>query len=287
MLPAPVGPSTTSARPPVNPFPQAPPLLPWPCCPLAHVARFMELSSTDLTTGGPFWLSATNGLFQAVLDISLIALQLWLPLYGLDNELADFALDYLNPAGQRMLTLPEQPGGTLLTRFPGTQAAGTFAFYRQVFETGKAGRYNVNYQHNGFDNYYHIAARRHEGLLVVSFTDTADHDCTPVKEDLRASQARERAALAAAGAQHEDLQRLFEQAPMGLATFHGPRFIVQMANPAVLRMWGRTLQQTLNTPLFGLLPEAAGQGFEELLVTGLYQRRADRRPAIPHAQRHR
>ncbi|MBF9239645.1 PAS domain-containing protein [Hymenobacter sp. BT683] len=226
----------------------------------------MEICSTAPTAGGADPLFAAAGLFQAVLNVSLTAIQLWRPLFGLNDEVVDFSLDYLNPAGQRMAGLPEQPGGTLLARFPGTQAAGTFGFYCQVFTTGEPGRFDVNYQHDGFDNYYHIAAQRHEEWLVVSFTDTADHNRTPVEEALRASQAREQIARAEVERQQRELQRLFEQAPVGLATFHGPHCVVQMANPAVLHMWGRTLEQTLDTPLFELLPEAAGQGFEELLA---------------------
>lgn len=66
-------------------------------------------------------------------------------------------------------------------------------------------------------------------------------------------------------AQELQLRELFEQAPVAIAVFRGPRYVVEMANPAVCAMWGRTSVQTLGTPLFELLPEAAGQGFEDLL----------------------
>ncbi len=206
-----------------------------------------------------------DDLLAAVLEVSLTALQLWRPLYGPGGEPTDFALDYLNPAGQRMLGLPERPGGTMLARYPHVRPTGIFDFYCRVLATGQAGRYDVNYQADGLDNYYHIAARRCGELLLVSFTDTADHGRSAVEAALRASQARERTDLAEAEAQRGELQRLFEQAPVAVAMFRGPTYVVEWANPAVCALWGRTPAQTLRTPLFELLPEAAGQGFEELL----------------------
>ncbi|MDQ2769502.1 MAG: PAS domain-containing protein [Bacteroidota bacterium] len=69
--------------------------------------------------------------------------------------------------------------------------------------------------------------------------------------------------------QHEAQQQRFgalvEQAPVAIAVFRGPQYVIELANPAVCGIWGRTLAQTLGTPLFELLPEAAGQGFEDLL----------------------
>lgn len=66
-------------------------------------------------------------------------------------------------------------------------------------------------------------------------------------------------------AQEQQLRELFEQAPVAIAVFRGPRYVVEMANPAMCTLWGRTRLQAVGTPLFELLPEAAGQGFEALL----------------------
>ena len=153
----------------------------------------------------------------------------------------------------------------MLTHFPQTQTEGILAFYRQVFETGEAGRFDVNYQHDGLDNYYQIAARRCGPVLVVSFSDTAEQPRTAVETALRESQARERAARAEIEAQRGELAGVFEQAPVGFAVLRGPRYVIEQANAAVCVMWGRTSAQALHRPLFELLPEAAGQGFEELL----------------------
>ena len=53
---------------------------------------------------------------------------------------------------------------------------------------------------------------------------------------------------------------------VAVAIFRGPRCVIEMANPAVCAIWGRTAAQVLGKPLFEALPDAAGQGFEELLA---------------------
>ena len=56
------------------------------------------------------------------------------------------------------------------------------------------------------------------------------------------------------------------RAQVAVAIFRGPRCVVEMANPAVCAIWGRTAEQVVGKPLFEALPDAAGQGFEELLA---------------------
>ncbi len=58
---------------------------------------------------------------------------------------------------------------------------------------------------------------------------------------------------------------LVMEAPVAMAVFSGPLFIIQIANPFMLDFWGRTEVQVLNKPLFEALPEVVGQGYEELL----------------------
>lgn len=61
------------------------------------------------------------------------------------------------------------------------------------------------------------------------------------------------------------LHAIFMQAPVAIAMFTGPTHMVELANPLVCQIWGRQPEQVLNKPLFEALPEARGQGFEELL----------------------
>ena len=77
--------------------------------------------------------------------------------------------------------------------------------------------------------------------------------------------ASERTARMAAQRQWEDLVRLFEMAPNPMVILRGRQHEVELANPAACRVWGRTQEQVLHKPLFEALPEASGQGLEELL----------------------
>ena len=73
-------------------------------------------------------------------------------------------------------------------------------------------------------------------------------------------------AHADAERQREWLHSLFIQAPTAIAIFRGPQYVIELANPSVCRLWGRRPEQVLGKPLFEALPEAAGQGFEQLLA---------------------
>ena len=220
----------------------------------------------------PFDIASSNELIQTLLDVSLTAINLLRPIYGAEGELIDFANEYLNAAGQRMLGLSTQPEGTMLTRFPQMQNTGVFTFYQQVFNSGEAGRYNVNYQYDGLDKFFQIAARRCGPLLVVSFTDTSDQNRNAAKQDLHESQTREQITRTDAEEQRAELQRVLEQAPVSIAIFRGPEFVVELANAVQGALWGRQPEQVIGRPLFEALPDLARQGleliFEKVLQTG-------------------
>ncbi|WP_373513037.1 ATP-binding protein [Persicitalea sp.] len=72
--------------------------------------------------------------------------------------------------------------------------------------------------------------------------------------------------LAAVVASENRFQHLIRQAPVAIALFDGPEFVIELANERVLEFWGRTREQVMHKPLFEALPEASGQGFEELLT---------------------
>ncbi|HEX8705081.1 MAG TPA: PAS domain-containing protein [Myxococcaceae bacterium] len=88
------------------------------------------------------------------------------------------------------------------------------------------------------------------------------HEALRVRDEslTLASQAR-----AEAERQREWLHALFIQAPTAIAIMRGPRYVIELANPPVCRIWGRRPEQVLGKPLLDALPEVAGQGIEELL----------------------
>ncbi|HJQ31088.1 MAG TPA: PAS domain S-box protein [Pyrinomonadaceae bacterium] len=64
------------------------------------------------------------------------------------------------------------------------------------------------------------------------------------------------------------LSYLFTKAPAFIATMRGPEHIIEMTNPAYLRLVGR--REVVGKPAREALPEVAGQGFFELL-DGVYE----------------
>ena len=94
---------------------------------------------------------------------------------------------------------------------------------------------------------------------------------TDVEDERRATEAnavlREREALARQEAelQKRVLHSLFMQAPTLIAVLRGPDHVVELANPPVCQVWGRTEQQLLNRSLFDAMPELRDQVFRSLL----------------------
>jgi len=208
--------------------------------------------------------SFPEGLLAPLLAISLAGINLLRPLYDPTGALEDFALEYLNPAAQRMTGLPERPGGTMRTRFPETFRNGVFALYQRVYQTGDAGRHDFYYQSDGFDNYFHVAARRSGELLVVSFTDTADQPRTPVEQALRESQAREQAARAEAERERTLLRQILSQAPAYVATFSGPNHVYSFFNEDFARVLTQN-RARVGHAFADLFPELVAQGFQAVL----------------------
>ena len=172
-----------------------------------------------------------EGVLLDLLAVSLTGVNVLRPVYNPVGEIEDFAIDYLNPIGQRMAGLAERPGGTLLTRFPHAIAAGILGYYRRVYQVGATDVHEVNYQADGLDNYFRLAARRSGDLLVVSFTDTGDQDRSAVEEALRQSQAAERTVRADAEAQRQRFYEVLMQLPAQVATYYGPEHVFTFVNP--------------------------------------------------------
>ncbi len=204
-----------------------------------------------------------GSLLPDLLAVSLTGIIVYAPLYDDAGTLIDFRFEYLNPAAQRMMTMPERPTHTHTQQWPQSKAHGALAFHIEAFATGEPRYYEVNYQADGYDNYYRLAARRSGEYLLVSFTDTADQPRTAVEVALREAQARERAALAEVEHQRATLYRLFEQAPAAISVLRGPQHIFEFANSAYQATVGaRTL---VGSPFVEALPELADQPFVGLL----------------------
>jgi two-component system CheB/CheR fusion protein len=63
-------------------------------------------------------------------------------------------------------------------------------------------------------------------------------------------------------ANEENVRRLFQQTPVGIAVYKGENLVIEQVNDTMLQYWGRSLEEALNVPLWELLPEAKEQGFD-------------------------
>jgi signal transduction histidine kinase len=103
--------------------------------------------------------------------------------------------------------------------------------------------------------YYTFTSQAYREHGTVAGISTFAYEVT---DQVLARQQRE--------AQQDELQRLFEQAPVAIAVFRGPGHTIELANDLHLALWDRTREQALGKGLFEILPEMAAQGFEQILA---------------------
>ncbi|AHJ97847.1 PAS domain-containing protein [Hymenobacter swuensis] len=198
-------------------------------------------------------------LLGDLLAVSMTGIIYYTPIYDPagSGQIVDFTFVYLNPTAQRMMRMPEVPTLTHNEQWPHSIAHGTFDFHVDAYLSGEPREYNINYQADGYDNYYRLAARRTGDGLWVSFTDTADQPRSPVEMALRESQAREKAARAEAEAQRQRLHQILMELPASVATLHGPDRMFTLVSPGYQQLFASRVLQ--DRPLREALPELVGQ----------------------------
>ncbi|GAB3635134.1 hypothetical protein GCM10027422_07240 [Hymenobacter arcticus] len=172
----------------------------------------------------------------------------------------DHRIEYLNPAYQALFPGRPLRGHGMAAVQP--EAHEFLARLDEVYQTGtpyhgveeqlasapapgqppRPRYYNFTYQ-----------AYREEGAIVGVGVFAFD-----VTDKVLARQQRE--------AQQAELQRIFEQAPVAIAILRGPALVVELANAAVGRIWGRVPAHVRGRPYFEAVPDTAGQGFEQVLA---------------------
>jgi PAS domain S-box-containing protein len=218
----------------------------------------------------PLRALSAESVLSDLLAVSITGVIYYTPIYDAagTGTIVDFTFEYLNPAAQRMMSMPEVSTVTHNQQWPHSKAHGTFAFHVEAFESGEPREYNINYQADGYDNYYRLAARRTGDGLLVSFTDTADQSRSPVEVALREAQAREQAAGAEAETQRQRFYEVLMQLPAHVAVHEGPELVFALVNPHYQRIAnGREL---LGQPIRAVWPELAGQGILDILE-GVYR----------------
>ncbi|MDB5015912.1 MAG: yycG 3 [Mucilaginibacter sp.] len=90
------------------------------------------------------------------------------------------------------------------------------------------------------------------------------HSPTNVTEIYKLAQ-REKQAIEGLKNQRKQLYSIFMQAPVGIGIIKGPNYLVDLINPPLEEIYGRTFEEIKGMPVFEALPSAKGHGFEELL----------------------
>ncbi|MBG8555593.1 PAS domain-containing protein [Hymenobacter guriensis] len=226
----------------------------------------------DLPVPAPLRSLPADALLADLLAVSMTGVIYYTPIYDPagSGSIVDFRFEYLNPTAQRMMRMPEVPTLTHNEQWPHSKAHGTFDFHVDAYISGEPRSYNINYQADGYDNYYRLAARRSGDGMWVSFTDTADQPRSPVEVALREAQAAEKAARADAETQRQRLYQVLMSLPAQVATYHGPDHVYTLVNQRYQDYFPR--HTLLGRPVREAVPEAADQGFfdrlDQVFVSG-------------------
>ncbi|MET0299346.1 MAG: ATP-binding protein [Flavitalea sp.] len=90
-----------------------------------------------------------------------------------------------------------------------------------------------------------------EQALIEEMATTME-ELSSTNEDLNRS-------LKLLGESREHVKTIIEQAPVGIAVLEGPEHIIEIANPAILKIWGRKLSEVKGLPHAVARPELIGQ----------------------------
>ena len=91
-------------------------------------------------------------------------------------------------------------------------------------------------------------------------------------EELSSTNEDLNTSLKLLGESREHIRTIIEQAPVGIAMLQGPEHIIEIANPAILKIWGRSLSEVEGLPHEKARPELIGQPvnrwLNEVFTTG-------------------
>jgi len=108
--------------------------------------------------------------------------------------------------------------------------------------------------------------RNARGEVVHWFGTNTDVESERLATEVNATlRERERLAREEVELQKRLLHSLFMQAPTLIAVLRGPEHVVELANPPLCAVWGRTQEQLINRSLFDAMPELRDQVFRSLL----------------------
>jgi len=173
-------------------------------------------------------------------------------------------IEYINPPMLGLLGRGvEVIGQRLIDLLPELEGQYVWEQVMKVYEKGiDFDQQEVPVAHNRGGEihtyYYNLAYRPlRDGNNIVGMIQVA----SDVTEQVIARQKLE--------ASTESLKNTISQAPFAISIFRGKDFVIETANEAMFRFWGKKAAEVIGRSFFEALPEARSQGFEELMTTVL------------------
>lgn len=80
-----------------------------------------------------------------------------------------------------------------------------------------------------------------------------------------------------------NLRNMILQAPVAICILKGPRFVIDIANNAMLELWNKTAEEAQGKGMFEVLPETREQGYEEALNAVLHTGKQIHSKEVPFA----
>ncbi len=129
--------------------------------------------------------------------------------------------------------------------------------YEERYRTIEADDGQLRWVHHKGQVYFDQAG--HPDRLVSTAQDITAH--IAATEEMAAQTAANKKTEES----EQNLRNMILQAPVAMTILRGPEFVVDVANSLMLTHWQRSAEEVINRPVFEVLTEAKGRGFEELL----------------------
>ena len=119
------------------------------------------------------------------------------------------------------------------------------------------------------DKYFNLVYQPYlEADDTISGVTVIAHEVTGqviLKKALAEQREAEKIAVRKIQASEERFRQLVLQAPVAICVMLGEEFVIETINQKMGNIWGRTIAEAINKPVFELLPEVITQGYKELL----------------------
>jgi len=170
-------------------------------------------------------------------------------IFDQNNKPIDYRFIENNMVFHKQTGLPDISGKTVSEVIPDLEDFW-FETYGTVALTGKPIRFTQYAEglNNWFDVYAFRLGEEESKKVAILFTNITER----IKVEEKTKQNEEK------------IRNFILQAPVAMALYRGPKFVVEIVNEALLNFWDKSLDLVYNKPVFEAMSEASNQGFEAL-----------------------